>query len=511
MVSAARNAIRNCLRNVCYVCELALAGTVPSAATVLLVMLWDSNRRAWGLVNEIDYAMYKADNLKLDPVIIGNKTLEGRFKQMCGAVPAFYLCFVGFFPFVLRFYLTRNSFSYFWFGLSFLCYFLVLFGGYAYLGVGSVITFNPLIALLFHALALKASLPGTSKIHQKVSYQFWILIFGVGVLQSLQFYPLDSDMGKLIMFCFILPLVREVSRFLAVRSAWYLSSDKHVGGDGVKVERVHAWVFVGWIQLIFAIYFRLAIANLSDLALAWFVVIWQAVLEIILRLTVKKRDVKILIARDRAISLIPRRVSSVTPVKKQKTEPLPVLLVGSKKNHTVTGMDPEKLRVLSKSTFYALLIQTEMIAEYSGIVISCLALSFWRTRPLETPFFWYASKPLDQIPDISTVVRTSVLQYFAEIFVDVICVTFEGREVEPKKIWRELPKRPFFALFMFAPWYAYICAQAFFTNSDNFSKCLGQDICLCLNQGLTPDGVLHKYCELLISKGHVPNATVPSG
>jgi len=139
-----------------------------------------------------------------------------------------------------------------------------------------------------------------------------------------------------------------------------------------------------------------------------------------------------------------------------------------------------------------------MMTEYAAIVASCLALFVWRHRPLEAPFPWYASQPLDQEPDMRLFTITSALQFLAEIGVDVVCVSFERRSVDPKKVWRSVNKGSFAITFMITTWYAYVCVVAFFTHVDSFAACEGKDMCMCVGKGFTVGGVLETYCTTII-------------
>jgi hypothetical protein len=106
-------------------------------------------------------------------------------------------------------------------------------------------------------------------------------------------------------YCLILPFMRELTRFIATKCAWYLTSDAEINGAEREdtLHREVAWVFVAWLQIFWAVYYRLAVANMQSFGASLFVVSWQAFLEIVLRLTMVQRDKAIGRIKTRALRL----------------------------------------------------------------------------------------------------------------------------------------------------------------------------------------------------------------
>jgi hypothetical protein len=148
-----------------------------------------------------------------------------------------------------------------------------------------------------------------------------------------------------------------------------------------------------------------------------------------------------------------------------------------------------------------MILLTDMMAEYVGIVSSGFVLAFWSSKPLAYPFNWYVDNALgDLTPNLGWLFFTTALQFVFEIIVDVICLMYE-KQTDPSAIWASANKRVFCILFMMSSWYGYICASAGLSLGDSFDACLGHDMCYCVNSGLVRGGVLEAYCHLIYPNG----------
>jgi hypothetical protein len=286
-----------------------------------------------------------------------------------------------------------------------------------------------------------------------------------------------------------------LSRFLATQSAWYLSSQADIGGSNVNPEdldRKHAWVFVGCVQIFWAVYYRLQVANIQDPMMSWGIVMWQALLEISLRLTVRQRDtfMKKVLKRYRRGG---KRVRQGTKVVSLHTSAF-------NKSKTIldTATDAGVTTDDAQGAFYSMVILTEMMAEYTGIFIACFDIAFWKDHVLYAPFQYYTSVPLDSPQNLTPLFVSAVMQWFAEILVDVIC-TYHERRTNPFIAWEALYSFPksFTFLYAFASFVGGELAVTIVLVSDSFSACTGRDMCYCVNNGLMVRGVRETYCKML--------------
>jgi hypothetical protein len=337
-----------------------------------------------------------------------------------------------------------------------------------------------------------------------MKYQVRIILMGQIMLEGLKFLPTNQEWFILVLFGVIYPVLREMTRFLATQSAWYLSSQADIGGSSVNSEdldRKHAWVFVGYVQIFWAVYYRLQVANIQDPMMSWGIVMWQALLEITMRLTVRQRDtfMKKVLKRFRRGGKRVRRGTKVVSLSVSTFKSLKTILDTA----TDAGVTTDD----AQGAFYSMLVLTDMMAEYTGIVAACFAIAFWRDHVLFRPFQYYTSVPLDSPQNLTPLFVSMVMQWFAESLVDVIC-TYHERRTDPQIVWDSLffDRKSFTFLYAFASVVGASLAISIVIVSDSFSACIGRDICHCVNNGFVENGVLETYCKLIYSNssGMVP-------
>lgn len=240
-------------------------------------------------------------------------TTEERLKYLVAMTPYTYLCYATFFPVAFYFYLEH--FPKKAVGVALLSYFVTLYVGYGVAEVGLLYVAHPVFAVVYLVIAFRCTLPTGSKIPKILLFQLGILLLGVvWIMVVLPSLPMHNEYFELAYYCLILPFVREVTRFLATKCAWYLTSDAEINGEessGNTLHREVAWVFVGWVQIFWAIYYRLAIANMQSFEKSVLVVTWQAFLEIFLRLTILQRDEAIGRIKNRAFKLKRRKTKVI--------------------------------------------------------------------------------------------------------------------------------------------------------------------------------------------------------
>ena len=284
-----------------------------------------------------------------------------------------------------------------------------------------------------------------------------------------------------------------------------MTSDADVCGKLDVPGRQNAWVFAGWVQLFSAIYFRFTVVNITNPKVAFGVIIWQALLEIALRLTVRQRDellgsLKQCVCKRKTRER--RRTKVVSLTKTLKLSSLQLQLSSSEHEE----------RNEAKNAFYSLLIISDMMAEYTGIVLSSLTVVVYRNRRLFVPLPIYASQALNEPFETTSVLVYLGLQIFGELLVDSVCLYHEEKKssVNSGKVWKGLYKRSFFLMYIFATGYGYCCAFAIVYGSDSFSKCMGKNMCCCVNNGLVEGGVFDAYCALLQEHKNVSWSPPPS-
>lgn len=433
-----------------------------------------------------------------DPLRVPNggtsTTTEERLKLLVANTPYFFLCYATFFPVAFYFYLEH--FPKKAVGVALLSYFVTLYVGYGVAEVGLLYLANPVYAAVYLVIAFRCTLPTGSKLPKILLFQVGTLLLGVvWVMVVLPNLPINDEYFEVAYYCLILPFVREVSRILATKCAWYLTSDAEINGEESSdniLNRVVAWVFVGWLQVFWALYYRLAITNMQSFWKSLFVVTWQAFLEIFLRLTILQRDEAIGRIKKRAFKLKRRqtKVLDWSNVQNLKSIVSVARVKGSQ-------ADIEN----AQAVFYSMILLTDMMAEYVGIASSGFLLAFWSSKPLIRPFNWYVDNALgDQAPEFGWLCFTTALQVGFEIMVDLICMRYEKR-TDPSAIWASTNKRVFGILFMMSSWYGSISAVSFFTMGDNFNACQGMDMCHCVKNGLQEGGVREAYCHLIYPNG----------
>ena len=100
----------------------------------------------------------------------------------------------------------------------------------------------------------------------------------------------DSDAGSYFRFLVVFPLIREVSRYITLRTGWRLSFSASPAGEGVPVNRELGTMFFAWSFIGNAMLVRMQFTNLSSPVTAGIILAVQAVQEIGMRVTMERRD-----------------------------------------------------------------------------------------------------------------------------------------------------------------------------------------------------------------------------
>lgn len=519
--------------------EILLCSVVGSIGTVFTAVL-RRQTLAWGLGSESILSTFQADVQRSD-VILATVTKTGRLLDLVGGIPTYYICYCMFFPACFYFYLDRQWFPRKAMGLAVALYFALLILGYGYAGIDFFLLTNIAYAGLLCWAALKFGLTGNSLVPTLQLYQIFVLFFGTAlVIMIIPRFPMNTNWHRLTFYCVAVPFFREVSRIVAARCTWHFSFNADIGiGGGDKhqssdlapcVNREHSWVFLGWVHCMWACYNRLSIANMSSPWMNVFVIGYQGILEIVLRLTMQQRDQYLSRVKKRLERLLCRlwKRSPAKPLKKSSIAPRSragMLKTGKTNLVLETALDlgthressaiisrplsvlnrelprtDDERRHTAKRVFYSRAILSEMSSEFMSITVAYFLLVYWSDKPLLYPFDGYKDS---SSWDTSWLILSAILQILFELIIDIICLVLE-RETDPFYVWVHHDKRAFLFLFAFASWYGSHLAVTFVTHVDDLTACIGENttMCACVDNGLKPLGFRATFCRTLY-----PNAT----
>jgi hypothetical protein len=192
----------------------------------------------------------------------------------------------------------------------------------------------------------------------------------------------NSDAGSYFRFLVVFPLIREVSRYMVLRTGWRLSFSASPAGEGVPVNRELGTMFFAWCFIFNALLVRMQFTNLSSHATAGSILVMQAVQEIGMRVTMERRDRWLRSASFASFWTSPQAVPTrqgtvvalVDPYSNGRTRLSRVLSVLKREQiEQAQGLGGEALPVMSaqqghanasRFQFYSFVIAVEMAAEY---------------------------------------------------------------------------------------------------------------------------------------------------
>lgn len=507
------------------VTKLALVGIIFGLSLNVLSCLFFRFMQNRGWHEEQALAGYNTNVLEREVMIVTANSREGRFRSILVNFPFRNAPWWVFFPVCFYMYLGKEGFPKFWAAVAVALSIFSFLVGYGYFGNEFLKMTNVLQTYVLFALALKFGLPKDSRIPRQMVYQILITVLGQVLLMTVKLYPLDLDWFVLLLFGVIYPIMRDVTRFMATKSAWYLSSEEGIAGsEGPEPHRAHAWLFVGWLQLFWSIYFRLQVANIADPTMALVIILWQAILEIVLRLTVKQRDSflsRCWYSIKRGYGACARKSDSANEtMRKTKVQPMVSAKFQKPKIsmrlwNSILSMTPtsgtkleleqaSRKRDEGEKIFYSLVVLVEMMAEYTGISVSCLLIAYFSDHIIDSPYLWYTSQPLDSPQNLSPLFMNSLVQLVAETVVDVVCMFYEVQR-DPESAWVFLTSsKSFLFLYAFVSLTGAHLASLIVIASDSYDACIDRDLCYCVGNGLVVAGVRDQYCKLLYANTTVP-------
>ena len=367
----------------------------------------------------------------------------------------------------------------------------------------------------------------------------------------------------------LLNAYRELGKMVMKKTTFVLAS-ADVGG-GIRVVRIASYFMYFTFQVSMGVMFRLEIANFDSQALTTFVVVTQAVLEVVMRFTAEEREKYLGNLLDRSLRCCTRtskkrhgsgrRLSlvveagdksgaAIAPAPTAATSgpgPREFLQTASPAPGAKTmALREERLadeaeRSTIIKNFNAVCILADMVAEYAGkffrsrwpvapSVVSFLtnhatragiligALNLWQgmQNPLVLPY-----RPLRMQPeiffgkeDVMSLLSITAQQLGAEVLTDTFCLMFERyRGYDGLKVWHSLPKTAMLPYVVVVFAFGSIAGTYRSLLSDNFTACNHQNFCLCMGDGLLVGGV-RELKSLIIyanSSGYPPLAGNATG
>jgi hypothetical protein len=322
---------------------------------------------------------------------------------------------------------------------------------------------------------------------------------------------LTQDLVRFLQTFVLLNLYKEIGRSFMVSAAYYLTV-ADLNNAGVVVNRDAAVApVVAW-QAFMSIAFRLEVSNFDDPRVALATCLFQALLEIVMRLTAPARDAwfkrsafwpcRSASRRRRATTLV---VVSAAPESEGQTSSIltkpfsaatSILRRAATSERVATAQ--ERHAILRQ--FHARMILIDMWAEFAGIYIGFVLLLLGQSNALYYPF-----RPFRKHPELfhggnyyAELAVGTMVQIAIEIITDTVCVVFETRRrgLQPLTVWRELPKAALTPVILFALIYATYIGQVRSKQGDSVDPCNDHDVCWCVGSGLLPSGVREGYCLL---------------
>lgn len=423
---------------------------------------------------------------------------------------------MSYYPIIIALFLNKPLFP----SIAFVVVVLVCSYSYlsiAYFYVPQIVLALPMFNYVLCLCYLKYMQPPDSRIPRLFSYFLILFIMGILMTYTLKYLPMNNDFFQFLLLQIILPIARDVTRFIVTRITWYLSSGENVDGKTItSLNRAYSWPLAALIYLFWAVYFRLQVANMKNPALILIVTFSQAFLEITLRLTTIRRDTLIIKLKNQIFNALFNSKKRTRTAKKRKLTKVhslhSILYSSGKEINSVIDKDissQQKKEECSteaeyneaKEAFYSMIILLEMMAEYTGIVVSFFLIVYWSDNIIYSPFQYYASiVQVDEPQNLYPLALASFIQFFGEIIVDTICMYFEKR-TDPIVTWKGLKRKRmtiFIFLYAYTSLYSSIAAYEMIANRvGGFDSCYGRNMCYCVGNGLVQDGIREKYCHIL--------------
>lgn len=492
-------------------CKLILSIALHSGLALIPMAyynLGDYARLTIGVGSSFEVGLFNADLSQKQAIPAFDKDAENTdgYKWLLGTFP--FISFIGvtFYPFLFYVYLGPKFFPWRHMTMHIVFVYILITAGAcsrSHRIAGFVLYSYIFFSIIMCALSLRFGLPKDSKAHSvllKYTLPIWLVYILYG--QSSQ-HAWTLKNGVWIDFIILIPVMKEATRFLSLRCAWYFLSEKSVIGSGVEPSRMNSWGFFFWVQCLSAIYIRFQVINIEDRDLAWSVVIYQGLIEIFLRLTMRWRDTAAKAGIAKAKSL--KKILAKPGMTRKGTKGQKTVLV---------DIHSSELGIISREeaekNFYSLVILAEMIAEYVGIIGATASLWFWADHVLNKRFPAYLNlgpPAFNGNSDWTPFFISMLQQLIMELFVDSICVWYETRYrgFDLARAWHAQPLKPFLAILCASAWYATVISSGMVALSSPIYFCNGEtNFCDC-PQVLEAKNLFKAYCDYMYQDGRSPS------
>lgn len=372
------------------------------------------------------------------------------------------------------------------------------------------------------ALALKLCvLPRDSRV--PAQYMLQQLLVAVSVVWAQMLASLDAgdETSQLVLACVGYPVAREIFFYVARSSAKTQMLHADVAGvmsvdskDLKPVARDKTWGFFLWVQIAMGIIVRLHFSKLRSTAMLVLVTLFQAVLEIFMRLTLPAREhMSLCKGRERTSALVVPKTAKTRAQRHHRFSlggsfkflRNSLARSGSSKGSRGStkqlrvARTPEE-RKQSINTFISMLLVGECLSEYIAIWIATLILIIGHKPMLRMPLAYYNNmeRPFDDPLDYVAVAKWAGLQIGSELIVDTLSCRFEMRAgYDLPHVWKHRHKG-FVFVALAASTFASSASFFMLGFTDTYTLCQGMDVCYCADDnGLHKGGLVERYCMRL--------------
>jgi hypothetical protein len=304
----------------------------------------------------------------------------------------------------------------------------------------------------------------------------------------------------------------QFARYLIVKATWrctYGANQSGLAASGLVMQRDRVWPFLSFLNMTNAMVTRAAQSGIRSPSFQVGVVVFTALLEIALRLTVLERDEfmhnSLRFGRRRRRTTVH---SDIIDIGVRNTN---ILASQIEAEESVVRKPSAGQYALARRAFFSDLVVVEMVAEYVGIFVTPILIVVWRSRPLLGVFSYYNNSP-DEVFNLGITLWPLMwsvgLQFIAEVIVDTVCILRERANGLTLLVswYKKLRRRGnlFFTLFIWATVYSITSATGINRMQRQYDpyRCRDTDLCYC--RAHNSQDLLSKYCELLYPPSGVP-------
>jgi hypothetical protein len=279
------------------------------------------------------------------------------------------------------------------------------------------------------------------------------------------------------------------------------------------MQRDRVWPLLSAVQMFGAMMSRMAQSGIRSPSIQVGVVIYTALMEIALRLTVLERDewMRNLILRfcgrqEGSRRRVHSAIIDLRQVDSGRLATSPQINAEATVEAPTVGQYFETRRA-----YFSDLVVVDMVCEYVGIFVTPMLIILYRPRPLLGLFAYYNNSPngvFEEQIALWPLIWSVGLQFLAELLVDTVCSLYERAHGLTLAVsWDKLRCRGnlFFILFTWATVYSLTVAGGLSRSSQRQYdpyRCRGTDLCYCMMNN--SQDLLRRYCELLYPPDGIP-------